>query len=110
MAEAALTRAVKIAQHQQTRTFELRAVLSLAKLYHSTDRPADAHAVLASALDGSSPTPEFPETAEAQTLLTALARHEPIEGALDFTLGTQRTCLAPQKSTAIGRIRDSGAA
>jgi predicted ATPase len=73
MAEAAFTRAVKIAQHQQTRTFELRAALSLAKLYHSTDRPADAHAVLASAQDGFSPTPEFPEIAEAQTLLTALA-------------------------------------
>jgi len=73
MAEAAFTRAVKIAQHQQTRTFELRAALSLAKLYHSTDRPADAHAVLASALGGFSPTPEFPEIAEAQTLLTALA-------------------------------------
>ena len=73
MAEAAFTRAVKIAQHQQTRTFELRAALSLAKLYHSTDRPADAHAVLASALDGFSPTPEFPEIAEAQMLLTVLA-------------------------------------
>jgi tetratricopeptide (TPR) repeat protein len=72
MAEAAFTRAVKIAQHQQTRTFELRAALSLAKLYQSTDRTADAHAVLASALDGFSPTPEFPEIAEAQTLLSAL--------------------------------------
>jgi len=29
--------------------------------------------VLASALGGFSPTPEFPEIAEAQTLLTALA-------------------------------------
>jgi predicted ATPase len=73
MAEAAFTCAVKIAQHQQTRIFELRAAFSLAKLYHSTDRPADAHAVLASALDGLSPTPEFPEIAEAETLLTALA-------------------------------------
>jgi hypothetical protein len=33
---------------------------------------ADAHALLASALKGFSPTPEFPEIAEAQTLLTAL--------------------------------------
>jgi class 3 adenylate cyclase len=73
MAEAAFTRSVKIAQHQQTRMFELRAALSLAKLYHSTGRPADAHAVLAAALDGFSPTPEFPEIAEARTLLTALA-------------------------------------
>jgi hypothetical protein len=47
-------------------------VLSLAKLYHSTDRPADAHAVLAPALDGFSPTPEFPEIEQAQARLTAL--------------------------------------
>ena len=36
-------------------------------------RPADAHAVLAPALEGFSPTPEMPEIAEAQALLTALA-------------------------------------
>ena len=54
-------------------SFELRAALSLAKLYHSTDRPADAHAVLGPALEGFSPTPEFPEIAEAQTLFAALA-------------------------------------
>jgi hypothetical protein len=38
----------------------------------STRRPADAHAVLAPALEGFSPTPEFPEIAEAQTLLANL--------------------------------------
>jgi hypothetical protein len=58
---------------QKARSFELRAALSLAKLYHSTDRPADARAVLASALNGFSPTPEFPEIAEAQMPLTMLA-------------------------------------
>jgi predicted ATPase len=72
-AEDALLTAIAIAQPQKARSFELRAALSLAKLYHSTDRPADAHAVLASALKGFSPTPEFPEIAEAQMLLTALA-------------------------------------
>jgi hypothetical protein len=34
-------------------------------------RAADAHAVLAPALEGFSPTPEFPEIEEAQTLLAA---------------------------------------
>jgi hypothetical protein len=58
---------------QKARSFELRAALSLAKLYHSTDRPADAHAVLAPALEGFSPTPEFPEIEQAQTLIAALA-------------------------------------
>jgi predicted ATPase len=71
-AEDALLTAMAIAQQQKARSSELRAALSLAKLYHSADRPADAHAVLASALKGFSPTPEFPEIAEAQTLLSAL--------------------------------------
>jgi predicted ATPase len=70
--EDALLTAIAVAQQQRARSFELRAALSLAKLYHSTDRPADAHAVLASALKGFSPTPEFPEIAEAQMLLAAL--------------------------------------
>jgi predicted ATPase len=71
-AEDAFLTAIAIAQQQKVRSFELRAALSLAKLYHSTDRPADAHAVLASALKGFSPTPEFPEIAEAQMLLATL--------------------------------------
>jgi predicted ATPase len=72
-AEEAFLTAIAIAQQQKARSFELRAALTLAKLYHSTGRPADAHAVLASALKGFSPTPELPEIAEAQTLLAALA-------------------------------------
>src|SRR5262249_55780734 len=72
-AEDAFLTAIAIAQQQKARSFELRAALSLAKLYHSTDRPEDAHAVLASALRGFSPTPEFPEIEQAQTLLAALA-------------------------------------
>ena len=71
-AEDAFLAAIAVAQQQKARSFELRAALSLAKLYHSTDRPADAHAVLASALKGFSPTPEFPEIAEAQALLSVL--------------------------------------
>ena len=69
-AEDAFLTAIAVAQHQRARSFELRAALSLAKLYHSTDRSADAHAVLTSALKCFSPTPEFPEIAEAQTLLS----------------------------------------
>ena len=73
LAEDTLLTAVAIAQQQKARSFELRAALSLAKLYHSADRPADAHALLASGLEGFLPTPGFPEIAEAQTLLAALA-------------------------------------
>ena len=71
-AEDAFLTAITIAQQQKARSFELRAALLLAKLYQSTGRVADAHAVLASALKGFSPTPEFPEITEAQTLLSAL--------------------------------------
>ena len=72
-AEEAFLTAIAVAQQQKARSFELRAALSLAKLYQSTGRAADAHAVLAPALEGFSPTPEFPEIEEAQALLAALA-------------------------------------
>jgi predicted ATPase len=71
-AEEAFLTAIAIAQQQKARSFELRAALSLAKLYLSTSRPAEAQAVLAPALEGFSPTPEFPEIAEAQALLATL--------------------------------------
>ena len=68
-AEDAFLTAIAVAKQQGTRSFELRAALSLAKLYQSTGRPAEAHAVLAPALEGFAPTPEMPEIAEAQALL-----------------------------------------
>jgi class 3 adenylate cyclase/predicted ATPase len=77
-AEDALHAAVAVARKQETRSFELRAALALAKLCHSTGRPADAHAVLAPALDGFAPTPEMPEVAEAQALLAKLAESEEV--------------------------------
>ena len=57
----------------------MRAALALAKLYQSTGRPADAHAVLAPALEGFAPTPEMPEIAEAQALLAALAETDEVK-------------------------------
>ena len=68
-AEEALVTAIVVAKQQGTRSFELRAALSLAQLYQSTNRPAEAHAVLAPVLEGFSPTPEMPEIAEARALL-----------------------------------------
>ena len=78
-AEQALGTAIAIAHQQGARSFELRAALALAKLYQSTGRPADAHAVLAPALEGFAPTPEMPEIAEAQALLTALAATDEVK-------------------------------
>ena len=72
-AEDAFLTAIAVAEQQKSRSFELRADFSLAKIYQSTDRPADAHVLLASAHKGFSPTPEFPEIEQAQTFLAALA-------------------------------------
>ena len=71
-AEEAYRTAIAIAKDQRARSYELLASLALAKLYQSTDRLAEAQAVLAPALEGFAPTPEMPEIAEAQTLLGAI--------------------------------------
>jgi predicted ATPase len=71
-AEEALLTAIAVAQRQGTRSFELRAALSLAKLYQSTTRPVEAHAMLAPALEDFLPTREMPEIAQAEALLAAL--------------------------------------
>jgi predicted ATPase len=70
--EQSLQAAIAIAQSQKARSFELRAALSLAKLYRAAHRDADAHAVLAPAVEGFPPTRQFPELSEAQTLLATL--------------------------------------
>jgi predicted ATPase len=69
-AEEALLAAIAVAQAQKAKSFELRAALSLGRLYQSIGRPGYAHAVLAPALEGFSPTPEI---AEAQALLASLS-------------------------------------
>ena len=79
--QTAYKSAVEVSEHQGARTYKLLASLSLARLYQSTGRPAEAHAVLAPALDGFSPTLEMPEIADAQALLTALAGTEEVKAA-----------------------------
>jgi class 3 adenylate cyclase/predicted ATPase len=74
-AEAAFMRAIEIARSQQTRIFELRAALSLAKLYQTTGRHQVASELLVPALVGFNAGPEVPEVQEAQRLLTM---HEPV--------------------------------
>jgi len=72
-AEQSLQAAIAVAQSQKARSFELRAALSLAKLYHAANRDPDAHAVLAPAVEGFPPAQQFPELAEAQALLSMLS-------------------------------------
>jgi class 3 adenylate cyclase/tetratricopeptide (TPR) repeat protein len=78
-AEEALQTAIAVANQQGARSFELRAALSLAKLYQSTDRPVEAHAALSRALEGFTPSPEMPEIAEAQALQAALEQTEEVK-------------------------------
>jgi predicted ATPase len=73
-AEQSLQTAIAIAQSQKARSFELRAALSLAKLYHAANRNADAHAVLAPAVGAFPPTQQFPELIEGQALISVLSR------------------------------------
>ena len=77
--EDAYRTAIAIAKHQGARSYDLLASLSLAKLYQSTGRANDAHAVLAPALEGFWPTPEMPEIGEAQSLLAALAETDQVK-------------------------------
>ena len=64
---------IAIAKEQGARSPILLASLPLARLYRSMGRHFEAHAVLAPALEGFSPTPEMPEIAEAQALIEHLA-------------------------------------
>ena len=80
-AEEAFQSAIAIARHQGARSFELRASLSMAKLYQSNGRPANAHAVLAPALEGFSPRSQMAEIAEAQVLFVSLAESDDVRAA-----------------------------
>jgi tetratricopeptide (TPR) repeat protein len=81
-AEEAFLTAIAIAQQQKARSFELRAALSLAKLYQSTGRAAEAYGVLAPALEGFAPTPYLPQIEEAQALLAILADTDEVRGVV----------------------------
>jgi len=78
-AEDAYRAALSITRVRGARSFGLQVALRLAKLNQSTGRPADAHGVLAPALEGFSPTPEMPEIAEAQALLGELAETDEVK-------------------------------
>jgi class 3 adenylate cyclase/predicted ATPase len=68
-AEAAFIRAIEVAQQQRTRTYELRATLSLAQLYHGMGRHQAARDLLVPALRGFDDPIEVPEVLHAQRLL-----------------------------------------
>src|SRR6516164_2072385 len=118
-AEQSLQAAIAVAQSQKARSFELRAALALAKLYRAANRDADAHAVLAPAVEGFPPTRQFPELAEAQALLAALSASDAVKSAaalrqrrvhLQIGLGNAllhaKGLQAPETSAAFARARE----
>ncbi|MGY3030982.1 hypothetical protein ACVIIV_000152 [Bradyrhizobium sp. USDA 4354] len=68
-AEDALKRALEIARHQQTKTFELRSALGLARLYKTNGRTGAASEVLAPVLVEFDAERHLPEVEEAKRLL-----------------------------------------
>jgi predicted ATPase len=68
-AEVAFARAIEIARSQHTRSFELRAALSLATLYQATGRGEAARELLVSAVAGFTEGPALPEVQQANRLL-----------------------------------------
>jgi tetratricopeptide (TPR) repeat protein len=99
-AEEAFQTAIAVAREQGTLSFELRAALSLAKLYQSTNRSAEALTVLSPALEGFSPTPEMPEIAEAQALLAELAETDEVKSEMAWR--ERRLRLESQYAEAVG--------
>ena len=77
-AEEEFKGAIALAQTQGARGLELRAALNLAMLYQSTGRAAEAHDVLAPALEGFAPTVEMPEIMEGLALLGGIAGTESV--------------------------------
>src|SRR5262249_36153517 len=71
-AETAFVRAIEIARSQQTRTFELRAALALAKLYQVTGRGQAARELLGPSVGGFTEGSELREITEANRLLASL--------------------------------------
>jgi class 3 adenylate cyclase/predicted ATPase/energy-coupling factor transporter ATP-binding protein EcfA2 len=78
-AEAAFLHSIEIARRQGTRTFELRAALSLAKLCRTIGHGQVGCDLLAPGLAGFKPGSELPEVEEAQRLLSL---HEPVVRAI----------------------------
>jgi class 3 adenylate cyclase/tetratricopeptide (TPR) repeat protein len=69
--EEAFLTGIAVAKQQGARSFELRAALAIAKLYQSTARRIEAHAVLSPALKGFAETRGLPEIEEALEMIAA---------------------------------------
>ena len=72
-AEAAFLHALEVARHQQAKALELRAALSLSRLWQQQGQREAARALLAPLYAWFTEGLDTPDLQEAQTLLAALA-------------------------------------
>jgi predicted ATPase len=72
-AEACFHQALTIARQQQAKSLELRAVMSLVRLYRQQGRPAEARPTLAACYDWFTEGFDTPDLQEAKALLDQLA-------------------------------------
>jgi predicted ATPase len=78
-AETAFRHAIETARRQQAATFELRAGLSLAKLYLASGAGEQARQVLAPVVGKFTSTLELPEAHEAKEVLDRSAKTNPCD-------------------------------
>jgi predicted ATPase len=72
-AEACYHRALTLARRQQAKSLELRAAMSLARLYQKQDRPAEARPILAECYGWFTEGFDTPDLQEAKALLERLS-------------------------------------
>ncbi len=72
-AEAGFRRALEIARHQQARSLELRAAMSLARLWHSQGKTVEARDLLAPIHDWFTEGFDTADLKDAKALLDELA-------------------------------------
>ena len=72
-AEASLYQALAIARHQQAKSWELRAAMSLARLWQQQGKRAEAHELLAPIYSWFTEGFDTPDLQEARALLDTLA-------------------------------------
>jgi predicted ATPase len=72
-AEACFRQALTIARRQQAKSLELRAAMSLTRLYQKQDRQAEARTMLAECYDWFTEGFDTPDLQEAKALLEQLS-------------------------------------
>ena len=102
-AEACFHRAIDIARRQQSRAWELRAAVSLARLRHQQGRGHDAFMLLTAAFGFFTEGRETPDLLAAADLLKDLG-HEQMRDDIEAGIKYVRTCIPPPIPAADGPV------